>query len=57
MELLKALVELWDADRGVVTQSTGGEDVEVATYERRRWPMLLPKGAVRHAKGTIKLSI
>jgi hypothetical protein len=56
IDLLKALVELWDADKGVVTQSTEGEDVEVAAYKRRSWPMLLPKRAVRHADGIITTS-
>jgi hypothetical protein len=62
IELLKTLVELWDADTGIVSQSTWdeeqqrSEEVEIASYERRRWPVLLPKNAVRHANGLIRLA-
>lgn len=62
IELLKKLVELWDADTGIVSHSTWDEkqqrreEVVIASYERRRWPLLLPKNAVRHANGLIRLA-
>lgn len=62
VELLKQLIDLWDADSGTVTQSTWNEErqvrdeVEIATYERRRWPVLFPKGAMRHADGLLRLA-
>lgn len=62
VELLKALIELWDADTGVVEQSAWNEETQqreqsqVASYERRSWPLLLAKNAVQHARGVITLS-
>ena len=60
IELLKALIDVWDADSGIVSHSTWDDQLqrlsvnEVASYERRRWPVLLPKNAVRYANGLIR---
>ena len=57
IELLKEFVELWDADRGVAHHVISAEEqIEIASYERRRWPMLRPGNAVRHARGYIRLA-
>jgi hypothetical protein len=57
IELLKELIELWDADKGIAYHYTSVEEqIEIASYERRRWPMLRPGNAVRHAQGYIRLA-
>jgi len=57
IELLKELVELWDAETGIAYHYTSVEEtVEIASYKRRGWPMLKPRNAVRHAKGYLRLT-
>lgn len=60
--LLRALIDVWDADTGVVSHSAWddqrqqNEDTQVASYRRGRWPVFLPKNAVRCGKGVIRLA-
>ena len=57
IELLKELVELWDADRGIARHVISAEEeIEIASYKRRRWPILRPRNAIRHARGYIRLA-
>jgi hypothetical protein len=57
IDLLKQIVELWDADKGIAYHYTSVEEqIKIAAYEKRRWPMFKPRNAVRHAQGYIRLA-